>query len=170
MSESSRRAGVENARSFLFVPGNRPERFAKAHASGADVTILDLEDAVAPIHKEASRGPVVEWAVAHDDCMVRVNGSGTPWIMSELRALRGRGVPVMLPKAENVDQLSQVADELAGSPVVGLVETPRGVATAHALAASGMVARLALGNVDLAAALGVDPASHAALSYARGGL
>ena len=104
MSESSRRAGVENARSFLFVPGNRPERFAKAHASGADVTILDLEDAVAPIHKEASRGPVVEWAVAHDDCMVRVNGFGTPWIMSELRALRGRGVPVMLPKAENVDQ------------------------------------------------------------------
>ena len=170
MSDSVRRVRVETARSFLFVPGDRPDRFAKAQASGADVTILDLEDAVTSDAKEASRGAVVRWAVTHDDCIVRVNGVGTPWIAGELRALRGSGVPVMLPKAQSVDDVRRVADELAGSPVVGLVETPRGVATAQALAVSGVVVRLALGNVDLASALGVDPGSQAALSYARAGL
>ena len=170
MSESARRVRVETARSFLFVPGDRPDRFAKARASGADITILDLEDAVAPGAKEASRGAVVHWAGTHDDCIVRVNGVGTPWIAGELSALRGSGVPVMLPKAQGADDVRRVADELAGSPVVGLVETPRGVATAQALAGSGVVARLALGNVDLATALGVDPASQAALSFARGSL
>ena len=42
---------------------------------------------------------MVDWAVAHEDCVVRVNGVGTPWIADELRALNGSGVPVMLPKA-----------------------------------------------------------------------
>ncbi len=106
MSESSRRAAVEHARSFLFVPGNRPDRFAKAQASGADVTILDLEDAVAPGDKEASRGPWSTGRSRHDDCIVRVNGVGTPWIAGELRALRGSGVPVMLPKTDSVDDVA----------------------------------------------------------------
>ena len=77
MSESLRRAGVEMARSLLFVPGYRPDRFAKAQASGADLIILDLEDAVAPGDKEASRGAVFHWAITHGSCMVRVNGIGT---------------------------------------------------------------------------------------------
>ena len=170
MNDSLRRVAVETARSFLFVPGNRPDRFAKADASGADVTILDLEDAVAPGEKEAARRDVVDWAISHHRCVVRVNGVGTPWMADELRALYGSGVPVMLPKAESTEHVRRAHDQSGGSPIVGLVETPLGVVSAQALAASGAVVRLALGNVDLAVALGVDPASQAALSYARASL
>ena len=49
---------------YLFVPGNRPERFAKAIASGADAVIIDLEDAVAPDDKVAARNAILEFAFA----------------------------------------------------------------------------------------------------------
>jgi citrate lyase subunit beta/citryl-CoA lyase len=62
MSFDTRREAVVAARSFLFVPGNRPDRFDKAAASGADIVIVDLEDAVAPADKESSLPSVVEWA------------------------------------------------------------------------------------------------------------
>lgn len=170
MGESPRRVALETARSFLFVPGNRPDRFAKADGSGADVVVLDLEDAVPPADKEASRRAVVDWATTHDRSLVRVNGVGTHWMADELRELRGSGVPVMLPKAESVDDLRRAQDLVDGAPIVALVETPLGVVSALALAASEAVTRLALGNMDLAAALGVDPASHAALAHARGSI
>jgi citrate lyase subunit beta/citryl-CoA lyase len=99
--------------------------------------------------------------------VVRVNGVDTPWIGRELVQLRDTGVAVMLPKVERPEDVRRVVDALGGSVVVGLVETPRGVLAAHAIARSGAVARLALGNVDLALALGVDPASRAALAPAR---
>jgi citrate lyase subunit beta/citryl-CoA lyase len=50
------------ARSYLFVPGNRPERFAKALASGADAVVLDLEDAVAPGAQRAARDAIAQWS------------------------------------------------------------------------------------------------------------
>ena len=167
MSLDGRQKAVVAARSFLFVPGNRPDRFDKAAASGADIVILDLEDAVAPADKESSLRRVVEWAGANERGVVRVNGVDTPWIGRELLQLRYTGVAVMLPKVERAEDVHRVVDSLGGSVVVGLVETPRGVLAAHALAGSGAVARLALGNVDLALALGVDPASRAALAPAR---
>ncbi|KQT94778.1 hypothetical protein ASG49_00245 [Marmoricola sp. Leaf446] len=161
---------METARSFLFVPGNRPDRFAKAESAGPDLVILDLEDAVAPAEKERALHEVVPWAAAHGRCMVRVNGLSTPWGRSELEALRGAGVPIMLPKSDRVADLLEAAELSGGAPLLALVETPRGVQAASALADSGMVARLALGNVDLAASLGVDPASRAALAAARSAL
>jgi citrate lyase subunit beta/citryl-CoA lyase len=131
------------------------------------MVILDLEDAVAPANKESSLRSVVAWAGAHERCMVRLNGVDTPWSDREVSALRGTGIAVMLPKAERVDDASRLADALADSAVVGLVETPRGVMGVEELARSGALARLALGNVDLALGLGVDPASRAALAPAR---
>ncbi|WP_270889642.1 HpcH/HpaI aldolase/citrate lyase family protein [Pedococcus sp. 5OH_020] len=166
MSSDGQREGVEVARSFLFVPGDRPDRFAKAQASGADLVILDLEDAVPAAAKETALRSVLEWAQAHDRCLVRINGVGTPWIGSELRALRGTGIAVMLPKAERVEDVRRVVDDVAGC-LVALIETPRGLLEAQTLAESGAVTRLALGNVDLAACLGVDPASRSALAPAR---
>ena len=72
----------------LFVPGDRPERFAKAEASGADAVILDLEDAVDATMKDAARGHVVAHAGAPDvPLMVRVNGAGTDWWADDLRAV-----------------------------------------------------------------------------------
>jgi len=167
MTADARRQAVDAARTFLFVPGDRPERFPKADASGADVTILDLEDAVAPRDKESALAHVLDWARERERCMVRVNGIATPWIAREIEVLAGTGIAVMLPKAENVDDVRRVATALPGSTLVALVETPHGVAAAETIARSGVVARMALGNVDLAAALGVEPSSPAALSGAR---
>ncbi len=53
-----------NPRSYLFVPGNRPDRFAKACAAGADAVVLDLEDSVTPADKEKARAAVDEWLSA----------------------------------------------------------------------------------------------------------
>src|SRR4051794_14816378 len=105
VSTDGRRHAVVGARSFLFVPGDRPDRFPKAHASGADVVILDLEDAVAADGKEAALAPVVGWASAHERCVVRLNGVGTAWIDSELDALHRTGIGIMLPKSESAEDL-----------------------------------------------------------------
>lgn len=149
------------------MPGDRADRFPKADASGADLTILDLEDAVAPGDKESALAGVVDWARGHERCVVRLNGVGTQWFDREVRALRGTDVGVVLPKAETATDVLRLADAVGGAPVVGLVETPLGVVNAQALAECGGVVRLALGNVDLAAALGVHPASWSALAPAR---
>ncbi len=136
------------------MPGNRPDRFAKAAAAGADLVVLDLEDAVPPAEKEAARRAAAGWAREHDRCVVRVNGLSTPWAADDLGALRASGVSVMVPKSEDAEGLQRVHDLTAGSPLIALVETPRGVRDAHVIADSEVVTRLALGNVDLAACLG----------------
>ena len=65
-------------RTYLFVPGNRPERFAKALASGADAVVLDLEDAVAPPAKGEARDAIAQWSPQAADAdrariVVRIN-------------------------------------------------------------------------------------------------
>lgn len=74
---------------MLFVPGDRPDRFAKAVASGADVVVLDLEDAVGPARKPAAREAVRGWLADGNPGMVRVNGAGTDWYTDDVAALRG---------------------------------------------------------------------------------
>lgn len=74
--------------SWLFVPGDRPDRFAKAAGSGAREVIVDLEDAVAPEHKDAARREVVRWLARDGWAWVRVNAAGTPWHHDDLGALR----------------------------------------------------------------------------------
>ena len=81
------------ARSFLFVPANRPERFAKALASAADAVIIDLEDAVAPADKELAREQL-RGAFAQISApdrarlVVRMNASGTAWEAGDLALLQ----------------------------------------------------------------------------------
>ena len=86
-------ASLARARSFLFVPATRPERFAKALASGADAVIIDLEDAVAPADKVAARQALLPALEALDPAqrsrlLVRINAAGTPWHAGDLAALR----------------------------------------------------------------------------------
>ncbi len=157
------------ARSLLFVPGDRPERFAKAAASGADVVVLDLEDAVAPAAKAVALDHVTAWLAEGHAALVRVTAVGTATHAAEVAALAGTGATVMLPKTDSADQVRDVRARLGGGPVLALVETPVGIRDADAIAAAGVV-RMALGTVDLAAELGVDPASYAAFAYARGRL
>lgn len=157
---------------WLFVPGNRPDRFARAAAAGADVVVLDLEDAVAPDAKDAARAEVTGWLRADPRrCAVRVNAA-PPLLDADLAALAAAGpTVVMLPKAEDPGAVAAVADRLpGGSCVVALVETARGVLGAAAVAAVPGVVRLAFGSFDLGAELGVDPEHGPAMASARGAL
>ncbi|MEV6830991.1 CoA ester lyase [Amycolatopsis sp. NPDC051102] len=148
------------ATTFLFVPGDRPDRFGKAVASGADAVILDLEDAVAPAAKDSARAAVGEWLESHR-ALVRINAPGTPWFDADAALVAARGVPVVVPKAE-------IPGALAGfREVVALVETAAGVERAGELAAVPSVTRLAFGSVDLAAELGVSPEDLESFAYAR---
>lgn len=148
------------ATTFLFVPGDRPERFEKAVAGGADVVILDLEDAVAPAAKDSARASVAEWLRSHR-ALVRINAPGTPWFDADAALVAARGVPVVVPKAETPGVLAGFGE------VVALVETAAGVERAGELAAVPSVTRLALGTIDLAAELGVDPDDREPFAYAR---
>ncbi|MCG8915666.1 CoA ester lyase [Actinokineospora sp. PR83] len=153
---------IATARTLLFVPGTRPERFAKAAASGADAVVLDLEDAVAAEDKAAARADVVAWLERGNAAVVRVNAAGTPWHDDDVRAVAGPASAVMVAKAERPDDLAAI-----GAPVLPLIETATGVLDARALCAVPGVVRVALGHIDLAAELGVAPDSREALLLSR---
>jgi citrate lyase subunit beta/citryl-CoA lyase len=152
---------LAQARSFLFVPGNRPERFPKALASGADAVIIDLEDAVPLDAKETARSALLSaWtdldAAERARLMVRVNPAGTPWHEADLAAvasLTGLGA-LMLPKAENAQQVEQ-AFRTSSALVLPLIESAEGVGQMDAIARAAGTLRLGLGHIDLQADLGV---------------
>jgi citrate lyase subunit beta/citryl-CoA lyase len=152
---------LAQARSFLFVPGNRPERFAKALASGADAVIIDLEDAVPLDAKDTARSVLLSaWtdldAAERARLMVRVNPAGTPWHEADLAAvasLTGLGA-LMLPKAENAQQVEQ-AFRTSSKRVLPLIESAEGVGQMDAIARAAGTLRLGLGHIDLQADLGV---------------
>lgn len=150
---------VQTARSFLFVPGDRPERFDKAAAAGADVVILDLEDAVRTEAKDTARQAVREWLdrEGHQAC-VRVNAAGTPDHLQDLESLTGAPglLAVVLPKAESTQDVLAVGGRL-GVPVIALIETAAGVLDAREIASGTGTARLAIGHLDLAVDLGATP-------------
>lgn len=159
------------ARAVLFVPGTRPDRFDKAVASGADVVVLDLEDAVGPEDKDGAREGVVRWLRDGGRGAVRVNGVGTPWHADDLAAVGELGVPVMVPKAEDPDELAATADRLRpGTDLVPLVETAAGILAAREVCRVPGVVRPAFGSVDLATQLGVDHTDPGALHHARAAL
>ncbi|MFD7292407.1 HpcH/HpaI aldolase/citrate lyase family protein [Streptomyces sp. NPDC059897] len=159
---------IAAARTLLFVPGDRPDRYAKAHASGADLVIIDLEDAVAPAGKDEARTHVAAWLAAGHRPVVRINAPGTPWAEADLAVAAEHGCPVMVPKSADPAALSELAARTAGRcPLIALIETARGVLRAHEVAEAASVVRLAFGNVDLAADLGVAHDDHLALTHAR---
>ena len=134
-------------RSYLFVPGDRSERIAKARASGADAVIVDLEDAVAPANKAAARAAVVNALDAAYPVVLRINGADTEWFDDDAKLAAHPGVAaVMLPKAGSIDAVAALR-AASGKAVLALVETAAGMAGLPALAAAG-VARLAFGSID----------------------
>ncbi|MCU0919658.1 MAG: CoA ester lyase [Burkholderiaceae bacterium] len=143
-------------RSYLFVPGNRAERFDKALASGADAVVLDLEDAVTPDDKAIARDAVARYLRAADGApnqrlVVRINGQDTPWFADDLVMLAAtRARCVMLPKAEAVATVARVGAACPGIALLALIESARGVLHAEALAAAEGVERLVFGTLDFA--------------------
>jgi citrate lyase subunit beta/citryl-CoA lyase len=159
---------VAAARSLLFVPGDKPARFAKAEASGADGVVLDLEDAVAAANKDAARSGVAAWLATGRSGTVRVNAADTPWFADDLSMLGGAGdTSVMLPKA-SVESVAAVVAALGErTRVVVLLETAPGILSAAAICGCPNVIRAAFGSIDLSTELGVDPDDREALLHAR---
>lgn len=153
------------ARSYLFVPGDRPERFDKACVAGADAVIIDLEDAVAPARKAAARDALAAWLPGPRPVLIRINAAGTGWFDDDL-ALCGRdGVEgIVLPKAEREEQLAAVAHAGAAA-LYPLIETAHGIANARALAEAPPVRRLMFGAIDFALDLGIEGDDDALLYF-----
>jgi citrate lyase subunit beta/citryl-CoA lyase len=146
------------ARSYLFVPGNRPERFDKACASGAHAVILDLEDAVGVTEKALARNAVAAWLDPARPVVLRVNAVDTEWFWDDVAVGALPGVrAVMLPKAESADQVRLVADRTANRvPVLPLIESAKGFDQSVEIAKTANVQRLVFGSLDFQLDLGLD--------------
>lgn len=162
-----------NPRTYLFVPGNRPERFAKALASGADAVVLDLEDAVAADAKGAAREAIAAWAEAaapaeRERIVVRINDAVSAAFAADLRLLQATGLKrVMLPKAESPQQVEALTDAMPGAQVLALIESAVGLARVEAVAAAAGVTRLVFGTLDFAFDLDLDISERSdGLAYA----
>lgn len=171
------------ARSYLYVPGNAPDKLAKVLGRGADAVIVDLEDAVPWASKDEARATVTAWLRALDgetdgvEIWVRVNPG--PLGVEDVTAVVAPGLRgVMVAKTESRADLDAIDDALgkaearegldAGSVgVVPLLESAAAVLEARAIAAAPRVVRLQVGEADLAADLGfgedVDDAEWAPL-------
>ncbi len=164
----SRGERAPRLRSLLFVPGDRPERFAKAAASGADALILDLEDSVVAANKPAAREHVAAWLTEHPPLpvFVRINPLDGGQLDADLAAVPpGTGFGIVLPKAEGAPSLAALAARLDGTDLAVLpivTETPRAL---FRLDGYGGVTRrlvgLTWGAEDLSAAVGASTAREA---------
>lgn len=143
-------------RSYLFVPGNRPERFAKAMSAGADAVILDLEDAVSISEKDAAREAVAAALDPATPVFVRINARETEWFEDDLRAIARPGLAgVMLPKAERADDVARV-EAVTGAKVFALIESAAGLWNALEVAKADAVTRIAFGSIDYQVDLNLD--------------
>lgn len=159
---------IATARSLLFVPGGRPDRFQKAVASGADTIVLDLEEAVAPHDKSSAREHVDRWLASGGVGAVRINGLESPWHTEDMDMVSAHRCPLVLPKVHGVGDVHAVAHRLSdGVPIVPLIETAAGVLEATAICSAADVVRVAFGGVDLGTELGVDPRHRGAMSVPR---
>jgi len=159
---------LTNPRSYLFVPGDRPDRFDKAVATGADIVVLDLEDAVLPKAKTGAREAIRDWLCKGGRAAVRINGIGTEWHEEDIVLLATPGVAaVLLPKAEEPAALAAFASALPqGLPTVPLIESALGIWNARELAGVNGVTQLAFGSIDFQLDTGIE-AEGEALLYAR---
>ncbi len=158
------------ARSWLFTPGARPDRFVKAGEIGADVLIIDLEDAVSPDDKPKARKTAIDYLSAGSDASparaLRINGLDTAAGIADLDALLASDAEpdfLVLPKADGPGHV-HILDRLLSAKkreirLVGIVESARGLASVETTAAATpRLSGLMLGAADLAADLGAATA------------
>lgn len=147
-------------RSWLYVPGDRPERIAKALASEADAVIIDLEDGVAPANKAAARLHVATFAGSHRRVWARINPGREG--LADIAALAATPpAGLVLAKCETTQWIDQVVDRLPQHvSIAALVESAAAVATVGELCRHPRLLCCHLGEIDLLAQLGGRP-SHA---------
>ena len=155
---------LARARTLLFVPGNRPERFAKALLSGADGVVLDLEDSVGPADKPNAREAIAaalrdaaNAANATVPMVVRINGQSTGAGCEDLAWLARLPPPagVMLAKAESARQLEAVWQALPGLAILPLIESAAGFLALAEIGSAPGVLRLVVGHIDFMADTGI---------------
>ena len=165
-------------RSLLFVPGDRPERFAKAAASGADAIILDLEDSVSLANKDTARHAVADYLAGERDVitLVRVNPLDGHLTAADVAAIAGaRPDAIMLPKAEGAPSIQQLDTILrseavrdASMPAILPIatETPAAIFTLGSYReVKDRLLGLTWGAEDLPAAIGATTSRHDDGSY-----
>ena len=152
-----------SAASLLFVPASRPDRFAKAKAAGAGLTVIDLEDAVPADEKDSARRaaldhirsePALGWAI-------RINAVTTADGIRDLAALTtSETMPpyLLVPMVEAATEVEIVASALGDAcpALIPLIETPKGLRHAHEIAGAAKVAAMMFGGGDFSAELGVE--------------
>ncbi|MFT3871869.1 MAG: aldolase/citrate lyase family protein [Nocardioides sp.] len=122
------------ARSMLFVPGNKPSMIAKIPSVRPDLAVVDLEDAVAPAHKDAARHSAVaalaDLGSSRVQVLVRVNPPGTAWYTDDLAALADLdGIGIVLPKYQDRTEAEDLRERLpSDAPLVVGLESARGIA------------------------------------------
>ncbi|WP_328325557.1 MULTISPECIES: HpcH/HpaI aldolase/citrate lyase family protein [unclassified Streptomyces] len=161
------RRPVQTVLTWLYVPGDRPAVVARALAAGADVVLVDLEDAVAPDRKAYARDATAELladpAPGPSPVHVRINALDGPLAEADVRAVAGLPglAGLRLPKANGSAEVRRVAGWAAaagrtGVPLYPILESALGVERAYEIAtATPTVCGLALGEADLRADLGV---------------
>lgn len=148
------------SRSWLFVPGNRPDRFEKAVLSGADAVVIDLEDAVPTDQKELSRGNIQQWLspTAHA-IYVRINAADTPWFEQDVAAFASdeRVSGLVVPKVECAETIRRaVGNAHPTLRVVPIIETARAFASLNEVAHAPRVERFMFGTIDFQLDLGIE--------------
>lgn len=153
---------LADARTFLFVPGNRPERFEKAARSGADAIVLDLEDAVPAAEKAQAREAIAAaWAglqASGTPCIVRSNSLDQALGRDDLDWLARLPAPlgVMLPKVESAAALQSARAKLPDVPLLPLIESAAGWSALAEIAGAPGVLRLVVGHIDFMADTGLQ--------------
>ncbi|MGY1922988.1 HpcH/HpaI aldolase/citrate lyase family protein [Pseudomonas tolaasii] len=151
-------------RSALFVPGSRPERFAKALASGADCVIVDFEDAVEEGLKAQARDNLGQFLVANPEVRVavRINASGHREHGADVAFCADHpGVSIIvLPKAQSAEEIATLG--VCARPVWPLIESAKGLLALEAISTAAHVERLSFGALDLALDLRLENASSGA--------
>lgn len=155
----------------LYVPADRPDRVAKALTAGADIVIVDLEDAVAPSRKDAARAALAGLRPVDGVALqVRINGRGSSWHGADVDAVAGLpdAIGVRLPKVQSPEEIGALAGRLGPRPIHALLESALGIERAFEIASAG-VESVALGEADLRSQLGLPSglAGEPGLQWAR---
>ncbi|WP_185804459.1 HpcH/HpaI aldolase/citrate lyase family protein [Pontivivens nitratireducens] len=142
-------------RSVLYMPGSKSRALDKAATLPADALILDLEDAVSPTEKSAARDLVCEAVKSRPfgprEVIVRINGAQTEWGGADLAAAAdARPDAILLPKVESPDDIAKARAVAGDIAIWAMMETPRGLLNADAIAAAPGLACMVMGTNDLA--------------------
>ena len=142
-------------RSVLYIPASKERALDKATTLPVDAVIFDLEDAVSPDEKASARA-TLKTALADKDYgarlrIVRINSLETEWGHADAEALRDMDCDaVLLPKVDGPAQLDALAAITGDLPIWAMMETPRGMLNAAAIAAHPRMAGFVMGTNDLA--------------------